>query len=62
MLKFFWRQPTYQSELDTFLKQIASEDPLLNVKKEAAMKAMQKEKAATWADFFRQDVTRTPQL
>ena len=54
MLKFFWRQPNYQSELDRLLKQTAAKDPSLRAHKEAALKAMQKEKPFTWDVFFRQ--------
>lgn len=37
---FFWRQPTYQSELDYFFQQLAKDDPALPAKKEAGLKRL----------------------
>ncbi|MCL1886991.1 MAG: DUF3460 family protein [Betaproteobacteria bacterium] len=39
-MKFFWRQPAYQSELDCLLQQLAKDDSALPAKKEAGLKRL----------------------
>ncbi|MDL2283863.1 DUF3460 family protein [Oxalobacter sp. OttesenSCG-928-P03] len=39
-MKFFWRQPTYQSDLDNLLEQLSRDNPALPVEKEAGLKRL----------------------
>jgi hypothetical protein len=48
---FFWRQPTYQSDLDVLLVQRAKDDPALPARKEGGMKARWK-KAPSDTDYI----------
>lgn len=37
---FFWRQPQYQSGLDTLLSELTRENPALSAQKDAGMKRL----------------------
>ena len=39
-MKFFWRQPTYQSDLDHLFLQLAQDNAALSARKEASMEQL----------------------
>ena len=55
MLKFFWHQPRFRSDLDSLLTRTGLENPLLAAQKEAALKAVQVKEPPSWAVFFRKE-------
>ena len=61
MLKFFWRQPGYQSGLDTLLKEVLEKEPSLDASKEAGIRAMQRKEPFSWDIFYRQERQNVPE-
>jgi|GEM_PF-2673747 len=39
-MNFFWRQPTYRSDLEHLLEQLVQDNPVLQAQKEAGMKRL----------------------
>jgi hypothetical protein len=58
---FFWRQPTYKSELEHLFAQLVRDDPALLAKKEAGLKRLWDQAPFDIDSYIRDKQSRLPQ-
>ncbi|WAW10710.1 DUF3460 family protein [Oxalobacter vibrioformis] len=60
-MNFFWRQPTYQSDLEHLFEQLSGNDPDLPAKKEAGLKRLWDQAPFDIDTYIRDRQSRLPQ-